>query len=393
MGMIHDTRPLVVHVIHHLFIGGMENGLVNLINLLPEDRYRHAIVCVEDYSDFSKRIRNPDVAIYAMRKSQLSQSRLYWKLFRLFKELRPAIVHSRNRSGLDSLLPALMAGVRLRLHGEHGWDVDDIEGQSRKLRNLRKVHRPFVTRYVCVSKHLQRYMIDRVGVSPDRITQIYNGVDVVKFSPRVDADRRSALSRRQGAPRFVIGTVGRLQPVKNQGSLLRAVRQLVGRYPALRDGISVAIVGDGPERALLEQQVRQDGMQDIVEFLGSRNDVADVLPRFDVFVLPSLAEGISNTLLEAMACGVPVIATEVGGNVELVADGDTGMLVPARDDEALAAAIYRVIDDRAFAAQCGTAARARAQSAFSLSSMTDGYAAVYSSMLRSLRTPIPGLAY
>ena len=162
--MIRDARPLIVHVIHHLLIGGMENGLVNLVNLLPASRYRHAIVCIEDYSDFRKRIRDPDMPIYAMYRSRLSQWELYRGLFRLFRELRPAIVHSRNRSGLDSLFPALVAGVRLRLHGEHGSDVDDIDGANLKLRALRRLHLPFVSRYVCVSRHLRQYMIDRVGI-------------------------------------------------------------------------------------------------------------------------------------------------------------------------------------------------------------------------------------
>src|SRR5450755_1075296 len=136
MGMTQDARPLIVHVIHHLVIGGMENGLVNLVNSLPANRYRHAIICMEDYSDFRNRIRDPDIAVYSMHKSRLSQWQLYKGLFKLCRKLRPTIVHSRNRSGLDSLLPALVAGVPLRLHGEHGWDVDDIDGANRKLRNL-----------------------------------------------------------------------------------------------------------------------------------------------------------------------------------------------------------------------------------------------------------------
>src|SRR5437588_11785751 len=111
MGVTQDPRPLIVHVIHHLVIGGMENGLVNLINLLPVNRYRHAVICAEEYSDFRKRIQIPDVNVYAMHKSRLSQWQLYWELFSVFRKLRPAIVHSRNRSGLDGLLPALMAGV------------------------------------------------------------------------------------------------------------------------------------------------------------------------------------------------------------------------------------------------------------------------------------------
>jgi len=187
--------------------------------------------------------------------------------------------------------------------------------------------------------------------------------------------------------------VGRLQPVKNQGSLLRAVGLLVQRHPQLRNEIGVAIIGDGPERARLKRDVQEQGLQDMVEFLGARDDVADLLRHFDVFVLPSLAEGISNTILEAMASGVPVIATAVGGNVELVADGTTGRLVASNDDHALMAAIHEMVDNRTFAAACGIAGRARAQAVFSLPGMVEAYDALYASMLRTLRKPIPGMAY
>ncbi len=391
--MTQDTRPLVAHVIHHLVIGGMENGLVNLVNLLPSNRYRHAIICVEDFSDFRKRIRDPDLAVYALHRSRLRQWQVYSSLFQLFKKLRPAIVHSRNRSGLDSLLPALMAGVPVRLHGEHGWDVDDIDGQNRKLRNLRRVHRPFVSRYVCVSRHLQQYMIDRVGVPPQRITQIYNGVDTSRFEARSDARHRPIVPRWADAPRFVFGAVGRLQPVKNQISLLRAAKLLVSTYPRLRNEVGVVIIGDGPERDRLHRYVQSEGLQDMVEFLGARDDVADLLPYVDVFVLPSFAEGISNTLLEAMACGVAVVATAVGGNVELVVDGRTGRLVAPDDDNALMLAMREMVDKRGFAVECGAAGRVRAQSTFSLGTMVDAYDALYTTLLRTLPKPIAGLAY
>ena len=386
--MIQDTRPLIVHVIHHLVIGGMENGLVNLINLLPANRYRHAIVCVEDYSDFRKRLQIPDVTVYALHRSRLTQWQLYCRLFSLFRKLRPAIVHSRNRSGLDSLLPALMSGISLRLHGEHGWDVDDIDGENRKLRNLRRLHRPFVSRYVCVSRHLQQYMIDRVGVAPEKITQISNGVDIGRFKPRTDADRRSTVSMWGGAPRFVVGTVGRLQPVKNQSGLLRAVSLLIERYPQLRNEIGVAIIGDGAERARLERQVQAERLQDVVKFLGARDDIADLLPHFDVFVLPSLAEGISNTVLEAMATGLPVIATRVGGNPELIEDGLTGRLVPPEDSETMVRGIVDYFSDPTLARRHGQAARQAVVQRFSLERMIGDYVSLYDNLL-ARRTDSP----
>jgi sugar transferase (PEP-CTERM/EpsH1 system associated) len=390
---MNDTRPLIAHVIYRLAIGGMENGLVNLINLLPAERYRHAIVCVDDFSDFRKRIRDPDVEVYAMHKHRIRQWQLFRKLFDLFKRLGPSIVHSRNRSGLDSLLPALAAGVPIRLHGEHGWDVDDLDGQNRKLRALRILHRPLVSQYVCVSKHLERYLAERVGVASRRITQIYNGVDITRFKPRPQGAVGGLGTLWGNPPRFVVGTVGRLQAVKNQRGLLDAVRLLFERHPEARAHIGIAIVGDGPERAVLETRAREAGLQDVVAFLGARDDVADLLPDFDVFVLPSLAEGISNTILEAMACGVPVIATAVGGNVELVQDGLTGRLVPPRDDDRLMAAIYEMFSDRQLATDRGAKARARAESIFSLSTMVAAYDTLYSTLLRSARKPIGNLAY
>ncbi|MEP6913849.1 MAG: TIGR03088 family PEP-CTERM/XrtA system glycosyltransferase [bacterium] len=393
MGLMDDSRPLIVHVIHHLVVGGMENGLVNLVNLLPANRYRHAIVCADDYSDFRHRIRDPDVSVYAMHKERLSQWQVYRKLFDLFRRLRPAIVHSRGRSGLDSLLPALIAGVPVRLHGEHGLDIDNIDGRNRKLRNQRRLHRPLVSRYVCVSKHLARYLIQQVGVAPEAITQIYNGVDTVRFKPRAQTGRRPVATYWGSSPRFVIGTMGRLQQIKNQRSLLDAVLLLLERYPDARNHIGVAIIGEGPERAQLEAYVNAAGLQDVVAMLGARDDVAELLADFDVFVLPSLAEGISNAILEAMACGVPVIASAVGGNVELVEDGRSGRLVPSRDDARLMSAIYEMYNAREFSAACGTNARARAESSFSLRSMVDAYDALYSTMLQSKRKPIDAPVY
>jgi len=377
---MNETRPLIVHSIHHLVIGGTENGLVNLINRLPADRYRHAIVCADDYSDFRQRIRDPDVAVYAMHKHDLGQGQLYRKLFRLFRTLRPDVVHTRGMSGLDSLLPAMLAGVSVRVHGEHGWDVNDIEGRNWRQRRLRRLHRPLVSHYVCVSKHLERYLVERVAVTPEKITQIYNGVDTLRFAPRGDGVRPLAALWGDGS-RFIVGTVGRLQPVKNQRTLIEGVAALVDRHPNLRSQIGVAIIGDGAERQRLEEGVRAAGLQDLVKFLGARDDVADLLPDLDLFVLPSLAEGISNTILEAMASGVATIATRVGGNPELIEDGLTGRLVPPGDSEAIAQGIFDHFTDHEMVRRHGRSARQAAVQRFSLERMIDSYASLYDGLL------------
>ena len=242
--MMADASPLIVHVIHNLAIGGVENGLVNLINHLPGERYRHAIVCMQDYSDFRYRVRRKDVPVYAMYKRELRLPQLYARLFELFRKVRPAIVHSRNLSGLDSLLPSFAAGVPVRLHGEHGRDVDDPYGKNRKFRWMRRAHRPLVSRYVCVSNDLKRYLVHDVGVPDQRVVQIYNGVDTDRFRPVAPALRALPGAPWGAAKRFVLGTVGRLQPVKDQMTLLRAYRAMIERNPAVRQDVGVVVVGD-----------------------------------------------------------------------------------------------------------------------------------------------------
>jgi len=381
MGMMLDHPPLIVHVIHHLVMGGMENGLVNLINQLPADRYRHAIVCMAGHSEFRRRIRRPDVEVHDLDKLELGPRRLFAALFRLFRDINPAIVHSRNLSGLDSLLPAALAGVPVRLHGEHGRDENDLSGESRRFRWIRRVHSPLVSRYICVSRDLERYLTDDVGISPKRVMQIYNGVDTARFQPIAPQARTLGGAPWGDARRFVIATVARLQPVKNQMALLQAFRRLVERDAVTRHNVGLAIIGDGPERSRLAAFVEGARLGDCVWLPGSRDDVCALLPNFDVFVLSSLAEGISNTILEAMASGLPVIATAVGGNTELVVDRTTGRLVPSGDIPALAEAFAQMLDDREFALRCGAQGRARVNAMFSLPVMVRAYDAVYSSVL------------
>ena len=183
--------PLIAHVIHHLVIGGLENGLVNLINRMPRSRYRHAIVCMTDYSDFSRRLQRDDVSIFAMDKKLGWDFGVYRRLYRLFRRIRPDIVHSRNLTALDSLLPALLSGVPVRIHGEHGRDQFDPEGKSQRYRWLRRLHRPLVTHYVALSKDLERYLHGAIGVPRRRIAQIYNGVDTDRFQP-AGAEQRAS---------------------------------------------------------------------------------------------------------------------------------------------------------------------------------------------------------
>lgn len=380
MGVTAEARPLVMHVIHHLVIGGMENGLVNLINHLPEQEFRHVVVCVEDFSNFRSRITRTDVDVIALHRSRTGAMALRRSLYRLCVQLRPAILHSRNQSGLDALLPAFLARVPARVHGEHGWDVNNIDGRQWKPALLRRLHAPLVSRYVAVSRDLSRFLVDRVGIGGARVTTICNGVDTERFSPG------PVPAGLELPPHFLhegvirIGTVGRLQPVKDQGTLAEAVAALLRRRPELRPRVRLVFVGDGPSRNELTQRVRVLGLEDLTCFAGASHEVQGWLRAMDVFVLPSLNEGISNTLLEAMATGVPTLATAVGGNVELVQEGQGGGLFAPGDVAALAAKLALYLDDPALRLRDAALARRRAEELFSLQTMVAGYRGLYRSL-------------
>ena len=376
--MTADPRPLILHVIHHLVIGGMENGLVNLINRMPQEYLRHAVACIEDYSDFRQRISRADTEVFALHRSKTGVWKMRKELFQLCRSLQPRVVHSRNLSGLDVLAPARLAGVRHCIHGEHGWDVSDLDGTRWRPAILRRIHSPLVDRYVVVSKDLERYLVRRVGIAAGRISQIYNGVDTERFTPRSSGAANGLPAEFAGEDTLVIGTVGRIQPVKDQVTLLKAFAELVQRYARLR----LAVIGDGPLLGDLRRFAETLGIAKLTWLPGAIDNIPDALRRFDVFVLPSLSEGISNTLLEAMASGVPVVATAAGGNLELVDDGYCGRLFPPGDVVTLARLLAAYVADPLLRQTHAIAARRVAVERFSLGTMVKRYQEVYLGLCR-----------
>ena len=376
--MTADPRPLILHVIHHLVIGGMENGLVNLINRMPQEYLRHAVACIEDYSDFRQRISRADTEVFALHRSKTGVWKMRKELFQLCRSLQPRVVHSRNLSGLDVLAPARLAGVRHCIHGEHGWDVSDLDGTRWRPALLRRIHSPLVDRYVVVSKDLERYLVRRVGIAAGRISQIYNGVDTERFTPRPSGAANGLPAEFAEQDTLVIGTVGRIQPVKDQVTLLKAFAELVQRYARLR----LAVIGDGPLLGDLRRFAETLGIAKLTWLPGAIDNIPDALRRFDVFVLPSLSEGISNTLLEAMASGVPVVATAAGGNLELVDDGYCGRLFPPGDVATLARLLAGYVADPLLRQTHAIAARRIAVERFSLGTMVKRYQEVYLGLCR-----------
>lgn len=375
-----DSRPLVAHIMHRFDTGGLENGVVNLINHMPEDAYRHAVIALTDITDFKKRIRRPDVKFIALNKPPGHVLWIYPQLYRLFRSLRPAIVHTRNLAALEATVPAWAARVPARIHGEHGRDVGDYDGSNKKYQWIRRIYSPFVKHYIALSRDLAHYLTHPVGIKEKRVTQIYNGVDSIHFRP---ANPRPDIPGCpfKDAAHWLVGTVGRMQTVKDQTNLALAFVHALKTAPELRDCLRLIMVGDGPLRNESLTILQEAGLAELAWLPGERSDMPEIMRGLDCFVLPSLGEGISNTILEAMASGLPIIATAVGGNVELVHEGLNGSLVPAADPVALAEAILNFARHRESAKAMGQQSRRLVEERYSMAAMVSSYQKLYDQLL------------
>lgn len=377
------SPPLVVHIIHRLDVGGMENGLINLINHMPAERYRHAIVCMTDYTDFSRNIRREGVTLHALHKRPGKDLGVHARLWRVLRHLRPDIVHTRNLATVETQVTAALARAHHRVHGEHGWDVSDPDGSNVKNRRLRRLVRPLVGEYIALSRQQVDYLRDAIHVPEERLSHVCNGVDTARFRPA--AAGREALPTdgiaTPDADTVVIGAVMRMQAVKAPDVLLEAFLQLLERMPDGRRRLRLALIGDGPMLSGLRSRVAAAGASEIVWLPGMRSDIPALMRAFDLFVVPSHAEGISNTILEAMASGLPVLATAVGGNPDLVVPGQTGALVAAGDEQRMADTLAEYVNNPERLREQGRAARELAVRRFSMEAMVAGYLNVYDRVL------------
>ena len=371
-----QQSPLIVHIIYRLGIGGLENGLVNIINRLSPDRYRHAIICLTDSTEFSERLKR-DVVIYEIHKQAGQDWASFCKVYRLLKQLKPAIVHTRNLAAIEYQLCAFFAGVPYRVHGEHGWDVFDPEGNNVKYQWLRRLLGIVIHRFIPLSIHIQTYLQNKVGIPERKITRICNGVDTKVFYPRTGSRVVPPGCLLDIDNKVVIGTVGRMHGVKDQITLVNAYIHAGTQSEKFFQNTCLVLIGDGPLRESAINLLKDNGLSDHAWLPGERNDIAELLRSLDIFVLPSKAEGISNTILEAMASGLPVIATRVGGNAELVIDGDTGFLVEKENAQEMAGALSMLTNDVGKRKQLSVAAYQRAQNQFSIDGMVARYQQVY----------------
>jgi len=361
---VSEQKLHVVHIIYRFATGGLENGLVNIINRLSCDKFKHSIVCLTDFDpDFAQRLNHGRAELFSLNVVAGGGFGYLLPLRRLLQELKPDIIHSRGLAALEAQLAGLFLPVN-RIHGEHGWDSPQAK-YNKKHQWLRKLINPLINRFVVLSDEGHKYLCQDVGIDKGKVELICNGVDTEKFYPAVKLT----------SEKVVLSTIGRLTPVKNQQLLISAFDQLVHQHRL--SNIELRLVGDGELMQALSKQVQQLGLTNDCYLLGNRDDIDKQLTQCDVFVLPSLAEGISNTILEAMACGIPIVASSVGGNCQLIEDQHSGYLFESNDVEALVTALKPYLEQESLRRRHGQTARERAVNYFSLNKMVSRYQQLY----------------
>jgi sugar transferase (PEP-CTERM/EpsH1 system associated) len=379
-------KKTIVHVVHSLDVGGLENGLVNLLNQLDCDRFKHVVCCLARAGRFAERIQSSNVEVVELN-IPTTGFRLPWlRLAKHFRALGADVVHTRGWPTIDATFAAKFAGISHIIHGEHGREYSDPNGTNWKRNQIRQVVGKLVDRYVIVCKFFREWLSQSCRIQENKIVYIPNGVDTRSFHP-LDINRctndenetfgvqQRRLRQKLGLPSHVllVGTVGRLDPVKDIPTVMNAFKNIRPIAPAAK----LVVVGDGPMRARLVDLAQSIGLDTSVIWLGERRDIPDILRCLDVFVQASIFEGMSNTILEAMSSGLPIIATATGGNPELVEAGTNGALISVADVEGLSECLRRYVVDEALRKDHGAASRKRVSTEFDLSLMVARYSELY----------------
>lgn len=352
-----SRRSTVAHLTQSLDMGGAEKLLVEFARHTDRHRFVTQVVSLTTRGVLADELEAMGCPVTVLDAGQGLRPSLLVRLARWFRQQRVDVVHTHDeRPHIYGTVAAKLAGVRRVLHTRHGQRLELSARQRRLINMLAR----FTTRFVCVSRDSARLAVEQ-GIATNKVGVIWNGVDTTRF---VNGGAR-------GEGPAVI--VGRLVPEKNMETLLRAAA-LVRREDA---SFRLEIAGDGVCRASLGALTADLGLDDCVTFLGQTRDVAAVLARAQLFVLSSISEGVSLTLLEAMATGLAVVATNVGGNPEVVAAGETGLLVPPQAPEALAAALLRLRREAGERARFGQAGRERVEKHFDVRRMVEQYEQLY----------------
>lgn len=363
----------ILHLIQGLELGGLEKVTLSLIEGLDKNRYSCSVCCFDSLGELAKKI-NGNTKIFFLKRKQGIDYLYPFKLAGLLKKEKIQVLHLHNSTAFFyGVIAGRIARVPSIVYTEHARDITP----NLKVRIADKLLSFFTDKIIVVADNLKSNLIKNEKFNEKKISVINNGINPVIYSA---GSVRSAVRRMLeiGESANVIGIVARLDPIKNHESLLKAMKRIVSVMP----DTMLLIIGDGPIRIELKMIATSLMLDSNVKFLGMRTDIPDLLSAMDVFVLCSKSEGLSVTLLEAMAAGKAVVATSVGGNSELIEHGINGMLVQPNDENSLAEAILACLIDKAGALAMGAAASQKVAENFTLDIMIRKYEKVYCESLR-----------
>lgn len=372
-------QATVCHVLHSMVVGGAETLAMSLA-IEHSGEYRPVFALLDEVGALGHRLVDRGYKVELLGRGQGIDLRCARRLARFFRRENVELVHAHQYGPLFYSALARLFGYRPPiLFQEHGRDYPDFRRPRRVWANrVLLSHRDC---FVAVGHSVREALVKFEGLSRDRVEVIYNGIDIFAYDPGRSA--RETVRRGLGLDEddFVIMQVARLNRLKDHGTALRALQAVRETMPRA----NLVLVGDGETRSALEHQCGSLGLQDFVHFVGSRSDVPTLLQGADVFLLTSISEGIPLTLIEAMATGLPCLATDVGGVSEVVLEGESGFLAQAGDHKALAGSLCDLAANPGLRARIGSAGRVRAETKFSSLTMHARYRELYRSMINSNR--------
>ncbi len=377
------SKPTVCQLLHGLRVGGAEVLAARLARELSQ-AYRFVFACLDELGTLGEQLRGEGYTVEVLGRRPGVDWRCGRDLRAFLRRERVDLVHAHQYAPFFYATAARIPGGRTPvLMTEHGRTFPDYPRPKRMLANRFLLGRR--DRVVGVGLAVRDALIAHEGMPPRRVGVIYNGVDLPAYraAPRARADVRRELGLRPDD--LAIFQVARLDPLKDHATAIRTMAHLARRRPEAR----LILVGEGPEGPAIRDLVRGHDLGEHVRFLGLRADVPRLLPAADVCLLTSLSEGIPLVLIEAMAAGLPVVSTRVGGVPEVVEDGRTGLLAPPAGPDALAAAILKLAADPALRESMGLAGRERAVALFSERKMHGEYLGLYDEMTGRAPRPSP----
>lgn len=367
-----------LHIVHITKVTGIYGMEKHLLTLLPALQQLYQVSCIilmeskKSVSEYNDMLRSRGVAIYPVTADFDIDPRTFFRITSLLRKLKPSLVHTHLMHGdLYGIAAAVATGCPCIVSTRHN---DDPFRRNLAMRIINRLLASRVQALIAISDWVSRFVHTVEGIPAEKIQTIHYGIDPPKCS-RPARSVRSELGLSES--HIVSGITARLVAQKGHHDLIRAFALARAQSPLLR----LVIAGDGPLRQELEEEVSRENLQDSVFFIGYRRDIEDVLASFDVFVHPSLWEGFGLSILEAMACGLPIIATRVSAIPELV--GDAGLLVPPGEYAALCSALVQLAHNFDLRQELGMKARSRYEQFFSADRMVQKTVALYHALLTS----------